>query len=189
MKETRITASETTAKDVPRTSARSVIPTPSGHPPATVWSGPLSRTCRSSRTDAARLAARLAAAIHEMAIDGDEQWGRVLALAGQVRESLASDPRLEAYGNEIVDSPGIAGFDPAKVGKVGDTFGLHRSYLLGGQKPTARAARPTHSMIVSRFMKIRLATLGSQPQSFLQLLPGHSALENTMELLGVDVQR
>jgi len=37
-------------------------------------------------------------------------------------------------------------------------------------------------------MEIRFATFGGQSESFLKLLASHSPLENTMELLRVDVE-
>lgn len=85
---------------------------------------------------------------------------------------------------------GIAVFDcVGHVARCAAAFAFNGRNLLSRQEPSTRTTWPTHSMVVPRFMEIWLATFARETQRLLQLLSSHSAFENAMKLLGVDVQR
>jgi len=85
---------------------------------------------------------------------------------------------------------GIAVFDcVGHVARCAAGFAFNGRNLLSRQEPSTRTTWPTHSMVVPRFMEIWLATFARETQRLLQLLSSHSAFENAMKLLGVDVQR
>lgn len=54
-------------------------------------------------------------AVHEMRDHGKERWGRAIELAGSVRERLSGTSAVRVYGDEVVGTPGIAGYDPCKL--------------------------------------------------------------------------
>ncbi len=86
---------------------------------------------RGDRVDRARLSANLSMmqssspsallllsldlAVDEMRWSGDAQWQAALALSAWVRREIATIEGVRIYGDEIVGSPGIAGYDPTKI--------------------------------------------------------------------------
>lgn len=68
-----------------------------------------------SSSPSSLLLVSLDAAVHEAATHGLEQWGRALELAQRARDGLADTRDLLVYGDEIIGTPGIAGYDPTKL--------------------------------------------------------------------------
>ncbi|HWD25123.1 MAG TPA: aminotransferase class I/II-fold pyridoxal phosphate-dependent enzyme, partial [Acidimicrobiales bacterium] len=69
-----------------------------------------------SSSPSSLLLVSLDVAIDEMARHGKTRWAGAIALADELRVSINAHRGLTAYGEEeIVDTPGIVGFDPTKV--------------------------------------------------------------------------
>jgi hypothetical protein len=66
---------------------------------------------------------------------------------------------------------------------------VHSSNLLSSQKSTTGSTWAAHGVIVSRLVQVRFATLGCETESVLQLLSCKSALQDSVELFGIDVER
>jgi len=64
---------------------------------------------------------------------------------------------------------------------------LHLGHLLRRQEPPTRSTRPAHSMVVSRLVQVRLAAFIVNAQLFLEFLTRHTSLQDSVELLRVDV--
>lgn len=64
---------------------------------------------------------------------------------------------------------------------------LEGSHLVGRQEAASGPTWSAHGVIVSRFVQIRLARLGGQPQLLLESLPCNSSLQYTVKLFCVDV--
>jgi hypothetical protein len=59
--------------------------------------------------------------------------------------------------------------------------------LLLRQEPSTRAARPPHSVFVSRPVEVGLSAFRGRPKMFFELLSSDASLEDAMKLLRVDV--
>jgi arginine decarboxylase len=68
-----------------------------------------------SSSPSALLLASLELAIDEMAREGASRWERAVGLANAARSAIGSIPGVGVYGQEVVGTPGIAGYDPCKL--------------------------------------------------------------------------
>ena len=68
-----------------------------------------------SSSPSALLMVSLDVALDEMARHGRERWTTALELAAQARVAIAGIAGLSIVGDEIVGTPGIAGYDPTKL--------------------------------------------------------------------------
>lgn len=66
---------------------------------------------------------------------------------------------------------------------------IERGDLVGGQEAATGASWPAHGVVMARLVQIRLATFRREPQLLLEFLPGNTALEDAVKLLGVDIER
>jgi arginine decarboxylase len=76
-----------------------------------------------SSSPSALLLASLELAIDEMAREGPGRWERAVGFAHVARAAIGSIPGVGVHGEEVVGTPGIAGYDPCKlvvdVGELG----------------------------------------------------------------------
>lgn len=75
-----------------------------------------------SSSPSALLLVSLDVAIAEAATAGRAAWNATLRLARSARDAIGSIPGLAVYGDELVGTPGISGYDPTKL--VVDVSGL-----------------------------------------------------------------
>ena len=68
-----------------------------------------------SSSPSALLLLSLDLAIDEMALRGKERWGFALKLAQRVRADLTGLMGVTVYGDAIIATPGISGYDPTKL--------------------------------------------------------------------------
>jgi arginine decarboxylase len=76
-----------------------------------------------SSSPSALLLASLESAIEEMAREGARRWERAVGLANTARAAIGTIPGVAVRGQEVIGTPGIAGYDPCKlvidVGELG----------------------------------------------------------------------
>jgi len=75
-----------------------------------------------SSSPSSLLIVSLDVAIDDMTRHGEERWGHAIDHANRVRAAIGTGGPVEAYGPDLVGSPGIHDFDPIKV--VIDVHGL-----------------------------------------------------------------
>lgn len=68
-----------------------------------------------SSSPSALLLLSLDLAVDEMKMNGYERWQEMIALAQSVRRELGAIEGIQVYGDEIIGSPGISGYDPTKI--------------------------------------------------------------------------
>ena len=68
-----------------------------------------------SSSPSALLLLSLDLAVDEMKLYGHERWQEVMTLAQLVRREVGAIERVQVYGDEIIGSPGISGYDPTKI--------------------------------------------------------------------------
>jgi arginine/lysine/ornithine decarboxylase len=131
-----------------------------------------------SSSPSALLLASLDLSIEEMATVGRERWADAVVLAESARHQIAEIPGLVAYGDEIVNTPGITSFDPTKL--VVDVAGLGTTGFAAGRwLREERGVNPEFSDL--RRMVFSL-TIGDTKETIALLIDALAGLSQTTHL-------